>query len=182
MSARCCKISKKTQLKRKQFIMKIQFFLYVGCMRGWPEKKSGTLLFYDFWALYDEWSRTHSKKFHAQKFVFLYPKGWAFLAFFRHFFNISKFECQCCWIFRSLDFRLSQLSWQHHYDPWEPNKPIEILLKQIDDAPIFVICSKIGYDLPCLIMYALHNITSVFAMNSMASTSIISLTTLIGPN
>ena len=50
---------------------------------------------------------------------------------------------------------------------WDPNKPIEILIKQIKHAQIFAICTNLTYDFPHLIMYALNNITNtgVFEMN-----------------
>lgn len=48
-------------------------------------------------------------------------------------------------------------------NPWDPNEPIEMLFKQIEDAQIFALCANLGYDLPRLIMYALNNITNTGA-------------------
>ncbi len=31
--------------------------------------------------------------------------------------------------------------------PWNPNKPIEILSRQIEDAQIYALCGNLGYDL-----------------------------------
>ncbi len=45
-------------------------------------------------------------------------------------------------------------------NPWDPNKPIEMLFQQIEDVPIFALCANLGYNLHHLIMYALNNITN----------------------
>lgn len=60
---------------------------------------------------------------------------------------------------------------------------IEMFINQIEDAQIFVLCTNLGYNLPCLIIHALNNITSVFfAMKSIASTTNTRLVRLIRPH
>ncbi len=44
--------------------------------------------------------------------------------------------------------------------PWDPNKPIEMLFKQIEDTQIFALCANLGHDFLHLIIYALNDITN----------------------
>ncbi len=86
-------------------------FLENSHMYGIPdddlEKKLALLIFCYIFEFFVIRGVCCMKKKHAWKYVFC-PKVWHFLSFF---FDISgQVMHWCCWILRSLDFRLSQLS------------------------------------------------------------------------
>ncbi len=103
MLTRCCKISKKTQLSGHLPSGKSDL-LHIRCTRVWPEKKFRTFTFLlHFWALCNECSRNHAKKFHAQKYFFCAPK-------FRLFQTFSDMSSTCqMWVLMLLNFEKSGL-------------------------------------------------------------------------
>ncbi len=59
--------------------------------------------------------------------------------------------------------------------PWDPNKSIEFF-NQIEDSQVISFCTNLGNNLPCVIIYALNNITNTGVFWDEQKTSITNTT------